>query len=129
MKAILLFSLLVFLSACSNSKKVTSSEDSETSKILYSAYHEEVDGKIEIAVISGKDIKCTANILQISCDSFADEMIRLAAVNGEVTLKLLDEKSYYFTPLCNGKNVKLLIQYVDNNQVKILKSLNIKVSK
>ncbi len=129
MKTIIAISIFLFLSACSNSKKVTSSEDSETSKILYSAYHEEVDGKIEIAVISGKDIKCTANILQISCDSFADEMIRLAAVNGEVTLKLLDEKSYYFTPLCNGKNVKLLIQYVDNNQVKLLKSLNIKVSK
>lgn len=129
MKTIIAISIFLFLSACSNSKKVTSSEDSETSKILYSAYHEEVDGKIEIAVISGKDIKCTANILQISCDSFADEMIRLAAVNGEVTLKLLDEKSYYFTPLCNGKNVKLLIQYVDNDQVKLLKSLNIKVSK
>jgi len=129
MKLIFFLSLLLFVSSCGTSKKTTNSNDSNESKILYSAYHEEVDGKIEIILVSGKDIECSANIIQLSCDSFADEMIVLAAVNGKVTLKLLDEKSYYFTPSCNGKLVKLLIQYYDNKELKLLKSLNIKVSK
>jgi len=126
MKSIILFCLLLVIAACGTSKN---KDTSATSKILYSKFHKEIDGKLEIELVSGTEVKCSANIIQLSCDSYADSTLRLSAANGKLTLKLLDEKSYYFTPYCNGKTVKLFVHSMENGEAKLLTKIHVKVAK
>jgi len=126
MKFSILFSVLLLVTSCATSKTTNSSE---TSKVLYSKVHKELDGKLEIELISGNEIQCSANIIQVSCDSFADSSLILSASNGKLTLKLLDEKSYYFTPYCNGKPVKLLVHLKENGETILLVKIPVKAVK
>lgn len=126
MKSTVIFCMLIVCWSCATSKN---KDASTTSKILYSKIHQELDGKLEIELISGNEIKCSANTIQVSCDSYADSTLRLSASNGKLTLKLLDEKSYYFTPYCNGKPVKLFVHLMENGEAKLLTKINVKVAK
>ena len=126
MKSTYIFLSILLFTSCGIKKESTSS--SET-KMLYTNYHSEIDGMLKIELVSGTSLLCTANIIQLSCDSHADENLILSASNGKVTLKLLDDKSYYFTPYCNGKQVKLNVHYIENGETKLLTEIEVKVSK
>lgn len=126
MKTIILICFAIFTLSCGTKKEHNSIAET---KILYANYHSEIEGMVQIELISSSALKCSANIIQLSCDSYSAENLILSASNGKVTLKLLDEKSYYFTPYCNGKKVKLNIHYIENGEAKLLTEIEVKVSK
>lgn len=126
MKIVILICVAIFALSC-GTKKVQNPKAGM--KILYANYHSEIEGMVQIDLISGSTLMCSANIIQLSCDSYAAENLILSASNGKVTLKLLDEKSYYFTPYCNGKKVKLNVHYIENGEAKLLTEIEVKVTK
>lgn len=115
MKVSQLLFLFLVLSACGNSNKLNQTKDS----VIYSKFSQELNGNLTITLLNDSDIRCSANIIQLSSSNYDIKDLQLTAVNGEVTLKLLDEKSYYFTPSCNNKKVELIV-HPKNNGSKII---------
>lgn len=126
MKTVIFICIAIFVLSCGTNKEQKSVAET---KILYANYHSEIEGMVQIDLISSSNLMCSANIIQLSCDSYSAENLILSASNGKVTLKLLDEKSYYFTPYCNGKKVKLNVHYIENGEAKLLAEIEVKVSK
>lgn len=109
--------LIIVVSACGTSKNNSKSANT----VLFHGYSEELNGYIDLILIKSSEINCTANIIQVHCDKIDASQLILTATNGEVTLKLLDDKSYYFTPNCNDKKVELIIRSTKDTTVILAK--------
>lgn len=120
-----LYILILFIVvACGTSKNST--YDSDT--VLFHGYSSELNGDLDVILKHSSKVNCKANIIQINCDKIAPQELILKAKNGEVTLKLLDEKSYYFTPNCNDKSVKLLVYKKGEPNDVLIQTVDIKVA-
>lgn len=121
-------SILIFLFiviSCGTSKKSSDSSDA----VLFHGYSSELNGDLDVLLKNSSKVNCAANIIQINCSQIAPQELILKAKNGEVTLKLLDEKSYYFTPNCNDKSVKLLVYKKGVPNDLLIQTVDIKVTK
>lgn len=116
--------LLIGITACGTSKNKADG----TNTVLYHGYSSELNGDLDVILIHSSKVNCTANIIQINCDEIDAKELILKAKNGEVTLKLLDEKSYYFTPNCNDKSVKLLVYKQGTPNDVLIQTVDIKVA-
>lgn len=117
--------ILIGVSACSATKNRSNSPDT----ILFHGYSSELNGYIDVILLKSSEINCNANIIQVNCDKVDASQLILKATNGEITLKLLDEKSYYFTPNCNDKKVNLSIYQKTNSIDKLIQIIDIDVDK
>lgn len=124
MKNIVILFALLILAGCGTSKNKTPENGTA---ILYSKHSEKLNGTLEVKLMSGKSIQCEANIIQLYSSTYDNKNLSLRATNGITTLKLLDEKSYYFTPNCNGKKVELLVFHSKNGTDTHLTTIRIKV--
>lgn len=116
--------ILVGITACGTSKNSSNKIDT----VLYHGYSSELNDDLAVVLKSSAKVNCVANIIQINCAKISPKDLILKAKNGEVTLKLLDEKSYYFTPNCNEKSVKLLVYKKGESNDVLIQTIDIKVS-
>ena len=121
----LYFLLIIVLSSCATVKKTATSKDT----VLFHGYSSELNSDLELILLNSSVVNCKANIIQINCDKIDSKELILKATNGEVTLKLLDEKSYYFTPNCNDKKVKLSVYKKGSPENMLIQTIDIRVSK
>lgn len=124
MKNLLLFVSIALFVSCGTTKN-TSTENGTA--ILYSKHSEKLNGTLEVKLMSGTSIQCEANIIQLYSSTYDVKELSLRATNGITTLKLLDEKSYYFTPNCNGKKVELIVFHSKNGTDTYLATVKVKV--
>ena len=124
MKFLYIF-LLIGITSCATSKNKSKAVDT----ILYHGYSSELNGDLDVILKNSSSVNCNANIIQVNCDEIDAKQLILKAMNGEVTLKLLDDKSYYFTPNCNDKKVKLSVFKKTDSEDKLIQVIDIRVSK